>query len=234
MDLTYSDDLDGHIDHCYYNIWKKDVTTHLLIDFETMGIDVKNCAVVDVAWIFFEWEKFTKGPGYSFNDLVRMVNTVKFDVQDQVNRLGYKVDKSVVQWWKNLPPDVRKKAIPSSSDKKIEDFVRIFNRTLEANPPKYWWSRSNTFDPIILERLIQSAGEVEYSTWKQYCQYWAVRDTRTWIDSKLNWPDKNDFVPVSDLNSWNTYFKKHDSSHDVAADVLRLQRIARAEEGLEN
>jgi len=40
-------------------------------------------------------------------------------------------------------------------------------------------------------------------------------------------------VPVSDVDYWNSAFVAHDSTHDVAADVLRLQAIHRAENDLE-
>ena len=56
---------------------------------------------------------------------------------------------------------------------------------------------------------------------------------RTYIDAKFNFETQNGFCPVSDTSTWDRNFKKHDSSWDVLADVLRLQAIVRAENDLE-
>lgn len=98
----------------------------------------------------------------------------------------------------------------------------------------YWWSRSNSFDPVILDRIAQNANKT--SLLGDHLKYWAVRDTRTFIDAKFDFKvpgGKNGFVPVSDIAKWEYNFKAHDSKHDVAADVLRLQTIVRAEADLE-
>jgi hypothetical protein len=67
----------------------------------------------------------------------------------------------------------------------------------------------------------------------EYLRWWRVRDTRTWIDAKFNFSQKNGFIPVADTDYWAKYFVAHDSTHDVAADILRLQAIHRAEHDLE-
>ena len=63
----------------------------------------------------------------------------------------------------------------------------------------------------------------------EYLMFWRVRDTRTFIDAKFDFKTKNGFVPVSDEAYWSEAFKEHDSIHDIAADILRLQAIHRAE-----
>ena len=60
-----------------------------------------------------------------------------------------------------------------------------------------------------------------------------VRDMRTYIDAKFNFDTANGFCPIADQQKWDRAFKKHDSSWDVLADVLRLQAIARAENDME-
>jgi hypothetical protein len=64
-------------------------------------------------------------------------------------------------------------------------------------------------------------------------KYWRVRDTRTFIDAKLNFPKKNGFNPLADEAKWEQNFKAHDSSWDILADVLRMQAITRAENDME-
>ena len=62
---------------------------------------------------------------------------------------------------------------------------------------------------------------------------WKVRDVRTFIDAKFDFSTRSGFVPLADEKYWNEAFVAHDSTHDVAADVLRLQAIYRAENDLE-
>ena len=68
---------------------------------------------------------------------------------------------------------------------------------------------------------------------EEYLKYWAVRDTRTYIDAKFDFKQKNGFIPFADEQRWEQMFKAHDSSWDILADVLRMQAIRRAEEDLE-
>jgi hypothetical protein len=68
---------------------------------------------------------------------------------------------------------------------------------------------------------------------KEYLPHWKLRDTRTFIDAKLDFPKVNSFVPVQDEEFWNKVFQAHDSSWDILADILRIQAILRAEQDLE-
>jgi len=95
----------------------------------------------------------------------------------------------------------------------------------------YWWSRGNTFDPIILWRLMNKE---QTPLLDQYLRYYKVRDIRTHIDAKFDYTTRSGFVPVADEKYWNQAFVAHDSIHDVAADILRLQAIFRAENDLEH
>ena len=67
----------------------------------------------------------------------------------------------------------------------------------------------------------------------EYIPYWKNRDTRTFIDAKFNFTTKNGFIPVENKELWEEVFKAHDSTHDIAADILRLQAIHRAEHDME-
>ena len=67
----------------------------------------------------------------------------------------------------------------------------------------------------------------------EYLPFWKIRDIRTFIDTKLNYPKKNGFIPIQDEQLWSKSFVEHNSSWDVLADVLRMQAILRAEEELE-
>jgi hypothetical protein len=114
----------------------------------------------------------------------------------------------------------------------VADFCdTILHYLRQEGSVDYWWSRGNTFDPIILWRLMWKEGHGPLLD--EYLKYNKVRDVRTHIDAKFNYTTRSGFIPVADEKYWESAFVAHDSTHDVAADVLRLQAIHRAENDLE-
>ena len=204
---------------------------NFIFDMETIGANVMVCPVVDMSYTTFVWQRFLDKP-YTFNELVDSVKTVKLSVMDQMKNYNCSFKKEDVAWWEKLPKHARDKIKASSSDLTVTDFCdTILTYFREQKNIDYWWSRGNTFDPVILDRLMKATGNE--SACNQYLQFWKVRDVRTYIDAKFNFSTKSGFVPLADEKYWNETFVAHDSSHDVAADVLRLQAIIRAENDLE-
>ena len=204
--------------------------THLIIDFETMGKDAGKCAVIDCSVMVFDFDRFLTNP-YTIAS-ISQTKRFKLSVTDQVKNYGFDIDKSTLQFWEEQSPEVRANIAPKKSDLTVKEFVKQFHEFLIESPKvDYWWSRSNTFDPIILSRLFAAEGKLLHLD--EYLKYWRVRDTRTFIDAKLNFPKENSFSPLVDSDKWNKVFKKHDSSWDILADVHRLQQIYRAENDLE-
>lgn len=203
---------------------------HLIIDFETMGKDATRCAVIDCSVMIFDFERFLTDP-YTL-DSISEARRFKLSVTDQVKNYGWEIDKSTLQFWEEQNSDVRANIAPKKSDLTVKEFVRQFHQFLVESPKiDYWWSRSNTFDPIILSRIFAADGKLLHL--EEYLKYWRVRDARTYIDAKMNFPSTNGFVPILNESRWNSSFKKHDSSWDVLADVLRFQQIYRAENDLD-
>jgi hypothetical protein len=206
------------------------MNTHLILDFETMGKKATKCAVVDCSVIVFEWERFSSDPYTIAN--ISDAKRFKLSVADQVKNYGWEIEKDTLKFWEQQEPEVRARVAPKKDDLTVKEFVKQFHEFLVESPKiNYWWSRSNTFDPIILSRLFEAENKLLHLD--EYLKYWRVRDTRTFIDAKLDFPKENGFVPISDADKWNKVFKKHDSSWDVLADVLRLQQIFRAENDLD-
>tara|TARA_B110000503_G_scaffold130188_1_gene203280 strand:+ start:4081 stop:4725 length:645 start_codon:yes stop_codon:yes gene_type:complete len=210
------------------------MTTHFIIDFETIGQNSREVPAIDCSYTTFDWARFTENP-YSFKELVLGMHQAKFDIKDQMVNHGCKYNERDLQWWLDQPPELRRNMKPSASDLTAGQFMeKLIDYLRTSNKIDYWWSRSNSFDPVILDRIAQNAGKT--SLLGDYLKYWAVRDTRTFIDAKFDFNvpgGKNAFVPVSDTAKWEYNFKAHDSKHDVAADVLRLQAIVRAEADME-
>lgn len=204
----------------------------LIIDFETMGQNVHDCAVIDMSAMVFQWDKFTSDDPYNLGDVFK-VKKFKLDVSEQVKNYNWVVDKGTLDFWQQQDSEVRKNIAPKSSDLSVADFCKQFTDFLIDGPKiDYWWSRSNSFDPVILERLFKSQNKVPHL--QSHLQHWKVRDTRTFIDAKFDFSLKqNGFPPVANEEKWSSVFKAHDSAWDVLADVMRLQSITRAENDME-
>ena len=204
---------------------------HLVIDFETMSNVSRRAAVVDLAAFVFNFEKMVSNDPYTLDD-IDSVRHWKLDVIDQVKNYDYEINDDTVAFWQRQDPEVRARVRPKPTDLKLIEFSKSFHEYLIESPKIYrWWSRSNTFDPIILERIAESTGRSSH--FEEYIKFWAVRDVRTWIDAKFDFKTPNGFCPIRDESLWNRTFKQHDCRWDVLADVLRFQTIVRAENDLE-
>lgn len=202
-----------------------------IIDFETFSKDASECVVIDCSVMFFEWDKCISDNPYSPKNIVD-VKRFKLSVKDQIDNYGWVVDKSTVNFWEKQSTTVRKKIVPKKDDLTVNEFTEQFlDELTNQGKIEYWWSRSNTFDPIILQRLFKSQNLLLHL--EERLKFWRVRDTRTFIDAKLDFPKKNGFTPIQKEEFWNKIFHEHDSSWDVLADVLRIQAILRAENDLE-
>jgi len=200
---------------------------HCIIDFETMGTDVNQSVVIDMSAFVFDWDKFISDRPYDLSD-ISQIQKYKFDIKEQVAKYNFTIDKDTIAFWEQQSADVRKNIVPKKTDISLEKFADQFiNYLIPHGKISYWWSRSNSFDPMILWRLFEAIGKTNMV--QEYLPHWTLRDTRTWIDAKLDFPQKNGFCPIEDHKLWESTFKAHDSSWDILADVLRLQAIERAE-----
>lgn len=205
--------------------------THIVFDCETFSQDARKCAVIDFSIGIFKHSKMLSDKPYTMRDIVN-ITKLKMSVKDQVANYGYEIDPNTVDFWNSQGEAARKHIKPLSTDLGLEDFAMQFlDFSREAGKINYWWSRSNTFDPIIIERIMRDTNNFE--VFRKMFPYWAVRDTRSFIDGALDFPAENGFIPVEDEEFWNKVFVKHDSSWDVLADALRIQAIVRASADLE-
>lgn len=207
---------------------------HFILDYETMGQNVFSLPFVDCSVLVFDWDRFTSNP-YTFEELIESAKKYKVSVEDQVNNYGAKVERGTVKFWSEQEKEVRIKISPKPDDLTVKQFYeQLIDYLDDFNDIEYWWSRSNTFDPLILQRYAQLIGKKTDEQISKKLNYWTIRDTRTYIDAKSGFNRKmNSFCPISDEAKWNKIFKKHDSTHDIAADVLRLQTLTRLDNDME-
>jgi hypothetical protein len=203
----------------------------LIIDFETFSQEPIDCAVIDCSAIVFSWEKMTSNEPYTLKDITN-VKRFKLSVKEQIDVYSYKTEERTVKFWQNQPQDIIDLIKPKKSDLTVSEFVKDFHNFLIDSPKiEYWWSRANTFEPIIIRRLFESQKKGLHLD--EYLKYWRVRDIRTFVDAKFNFSTKNAFTPIQDEELWKAVVKEHSSRWDVIADLLRMQAIVRAENDLE-
>ena len=206
------------------------MTKELILDFETMSTDASNCAVIDCSFFVFDRNKMISDNPYTCKSIVDM-KKCKLSIKEQVEKYGYKVSNDTIDFWSKQPKEVQRLIAPKSTDITVKEFAsELFNLLNSSGKISYWWTRSSTFDPIILWRIMEDLGMT--NSINEHLPFWKHRDMRTYIDAKLDFPKVNGFAPIENEDFWNKIFKQHDSSWDILADVLRIQAIARAEKDL--
>jgi hypothetical protein len=200
-----------------------------IIDFETLGKRTRTLVVVDCAYTTFDRNRFADNP-YSFEELVDTIQKSKFDVKKQTE-LGFKFGNEDLDWWQSQPPEVQKNLRPCKEDLTYQEFSDTLKKYLDGVRVQKWWTRGNNFDPPILERIFDLSGELQW--FDDSLKFWNARDVRTYVNGVLGFEVSSGFVPVSDETYWKDTFIAHDSRHDVAADIMRLQALIRLADDLE-
>lgn len=203
----------------------------LLLDFETFGQNYLECPAIDLSVFILDTSKAISVNPYTLSDIA-LVKTYKLSVLDQVNNYGCKIENSSIEFWNSQPKHVKQHVKPKESDLTLEQFTTNFLKDYKNQKIHYWWSRSNTFDPIILWRLFSYVNKEK--DLNDILPYWLVRDIRTFIDAKFHFQlKKNGFCPIENEKKWEEVFEMHNSRWDVLADALRFQKIMRFENDLE-
>lgn len=206
---------------------------HVIFDCETMSADAREAAVIDFSVFIFTEEKMLSDKPYSLDDH-KNVRKFKLSLKNQVSQYKYKVSESTKQFWLEQSKEAQAHIKPLSDDLLLQDFSRELLLYLSTNCKSYrfdrWWTRSNTFDPVILQRIMDDTGGTQ--AFDKLCPHWLLRDTRSYIDGALSFPKENGFCPIEDEELWKRTFVLHDSAWDCLADALRIQAILRSQRGL--
>jgi predicted Ser/Thr protein kinase len=166
----------------------------------------------------FTEDRYLSDP-YTFEELVDSSLYVKFDVLEQKRDYGRVVDQSTLDWWKQQSKEARAALMPSENDISIVDLYGTIVSYHNATSIKKQFTRGNTFDPMILQYLLEQTG-------KSMPWHWGtVRDTRSMIDGmSFGMKLDNKYIP----NELKDKFIGHDPRHDIAMDVMRMQYLAQA------
>lgn len=193
----------------------------LIYDFETLSQNMFNGVVVNIAAMNYTEERFTHDP-YSYEELIDECSTLKFNVKEQVEKYNRKIQQSAIEWWKMQGGEAQKCLKPSDEDVSITELYPFLIDKHDAPNCDKIFTRSNTFDPILVKTLFYAVGVEDPTPW------WTIRDTRSYLDAFL-WGSghKNNFIPEDVKDK----FIAHDPKHDIAMDVYRMQSVIQAIHG---
>ena len=195
------------------------MTKEAIYDFETLGQNFETSPVLSLGFLEFNSDKFLSVEPYTYNELLGATGYIKFDVKEQLDVYGKKIEKETFDWWQEQGEEAQKVLKPSKSDKSIDTLKETLQEYfIHFKDIKNTWTRGNTFDPMFLRQIMRDCGSDDPFPW------WTIRDTRSFIDALLIGSDmKNSFV----LPEWKAKFVHHDARHDIVVDVLRMQELVR-------
>ena len=197
------------------------MSKNIIYDFETLSQNAMSGVAINMAILEFDETNFVKQP-YTYNELVDRAKFYKFDVQEQVEVYGRKIQKGTVEWWKKQSKEAQQQLAPSELDISIDKLYDILVNENQIESAKYVWTRGNSFDPVLVDSILETTGKPFLKNW------WAIRDTRSYLDGLLFGSGiENKFVPEDVKND----FIGHDSRHDIAMDVYRMQHVVRVLHG---
>jgi hypothetical protein len=184
---------------------------NLIYDFETLSQNAFDGAVINMAALEFDPNEF-----YEFEELVESAKFIKFDVQEQVEKYGRKIEKGTLEWWKNQSKEAQAQLKPSDLDVSIDTLYNFMVDEMNYEKATAVWTRGNSFDPVLLDSIILATNKPKFKNW------WAIRDTRSFLDGLLYGSNiKNNFMPDG------VEAVLHDPRYDIALDVYRMQTVIR-------
>jgi len=190
----------------------------VIYDFETLGTEPTDSVVISVAILTFNTKRVKYGPDYSYDELLKRVRVLKFDVQDQVHQYKRKIYPDTLEWWGKQSKEAQKQLAPSSRDRSISKLPSFLADSAIWDTIKVVYTRNNTFDPPFMKYIHRDTG-----TTMPYAE-WVVRDTKSTIDG-MTWGQniRDNFI----VEGLEKQFIAHDPAHDIAMDVMRLQFLSR-------
>ena len=142
---------------------------------------------------------------------------IKFDVEDQIRRLGRRVDPSTVDWWKRQCENVKRKSVyPTPIDARFEDGHRELDQWVRwKNDSDAWvWARGN-MDQVVFQDIENQVGVDEIFP------HYRWRDVRTAVDFLYGTDSGYVVVDYPDFSK-DLHITKHNPIDDCVLDVMML------------
>lgn len=169
------------------------MTSHIMIDLETMGV-TPDASIVSIGAVVFdpkgeevpsaEIDDTPYGRGECFYTAVDLESNIK---------VGRQVDASTEKWWSQQSEEARRTTFPEDPEKR-KDLVfalTAFTRWIRSHPYPYKvWSHGSGFDITMLESAFRSTHGSP--PWK----FWDARDTRTVFDMAFGGGSSKDLPSI--------------------------------------
>ena len=178
-------------------------------DIETLSTEA-NAVILSAAIVFVD---VAKRPSYE--DILSSGLVVKFNVADQIQRLGRHVDKDTVDWWSKQHKSVRDFSMkPSNDDLIVEDGLALLDDYVKRYGSSHIiWTRGS-MDQLCTDSLTKQLNR------DPIMPYNAYRDVRTAVDCFTG--SKNGYCEV-EFEGFERYnVIKHNPLHDCALDAMML------------
>lgn len=188
-----------------------------MFDIETLGVE-SNSVILSMACVHFDPSNKT-----NHKQLRENAFFAKFDVNDQVHRLGRKIDKDTVDWWKKQCKNARIVSFEPNPKYDVTyelGYHRMLDWVNQFNEKDTWvWARGS-LDQVVFDSITKQCGLETIFTFHQW------RDVRTAVDFLYN--TKNGYCGV-EVPPWEETFDpflhitKHNPIDDCIYDVMMLQ-----------
>jgi hypothetical protein len=139
------------------------MTTHAMIDIETLGTD-PDCVVLSVGAVKFD--PFTLNEPHS--------NTLWRPSADEQLNADRSVDQGTIEWWGKQAPEIIEEAFSPDNRLPVSQVMDEFHKF--AWGCDAFWAHGSIFDIVILETYYRKLGKP--LPWN----FWQIRDTRTIFD----------------------------------------------------
>lgn len=193
------------------------MSNSIVYDFETLSQDAFDGVVVNLALLKFDEDRFVDNP-YTFQELVEDCFFIKFDVKEQVEVYGRKIQPSTIAWWDEQSTEARRMLKPSPEDVSISELYSYLTEEVQMQECNRVYTRGNTFDPIYLKSVLRHFDKEDPAKW------WNIRDTRSLFEGMTYGHNiKSTFIP----EGLEKNFISHNPLHDIAMDVMRFQYLVR-------
>jgi hypothetical protein len=183
-----------------------------VFDVETLGKE-SSAVILSMACVYFDARKKP-----SPKELRESAFFGKFNVKDQVERLGRTMTKSSLSWWSKQCDNVKNLSFkPSDNDYIIDDGIesmRKWSKQFDLNDKCWVWARGN-LDQLVLDSVEEKL-EIEpvffFSRW---------RDVRTAVD--LMTGSTTGYCKI-DYDGFNPelHITKHNPVDDCVLDAMML------------
>ncbi len=185
-------------------------------DIETLGVE-SNSVILSLACVHFDP---VNKPDHK--KLFEDAFFLKFDVQDQVHRLGRKIDKDTVEWWKKQCQNARDASFKPNPkyDVPFEQGYHAMKAWVDSkNDKNAWvWARGS-LDQVVFDAITRQCGLEPIFSFNNW------RDMRTAVDFMYN--TKNGYCDV-EVPPWVETFNpqlhitKHNPIDDCVYDIMML------------